>query len=71
MTNPDLSKPTYAEMEELDRLTDQMAQFDTDLQQSTRRSLIIWAIRWLIGFGLIWTITAWTGTTPGYGPPVL
>ena len=25
------------------------------------RAVIMWAIRWTIGFALIWAITAWTG----------
>ena len=27
----------------------------------TNRALVMWAIRWSIGFAIIWAVTSWTG----------
>ena len=51
--------------EALDRLEAdykaQIDEIDRGLTYHLARALIGWAIRWTIGFGLIWAITAWTG----------
>lgn len=32
-----------------------------DYERMIARRLLLWVIRWIIGFALIWAVTAWTG----------
>lgn len=48
-------------MQEMQDARDELREVETSLSYHIFRALIGWAIRWTIGFGLIWAITAWTG----------
>lgn len=34
---------------------------EVGVEYQTTRALVLWAVRWTIGFAIIWAITAWTG----------
>lgn len=40
---------------------DELGQVQKGASNMVARALILWAVRWTIGFGLIWAITSWTG----------
>lgn len=48
-------------MQEMQEARDQVADVDTQVSYHVFRALVTWTIRWTIGFGLIWAVTALTG----------
>lgn len=42
-------------------MSDELDRIEGDFNTLARRAAIMWAIRWAIGFLMIWAITAWTG----------
>lgn len=47
-------------MSDIDTNRDVLTALDAVISTETRRALIIWALRWTIGFAIIWAVTAWT-----------
>ena len=42
-------------------MTDDPDRIEGDFNTLARRAAVMWALRWSIGFLMIWVITAWTG----------
>ncbi len=48
-------------MADIDSNRDVLTALDAVMFSETRRGLIVWTMRWTIGFTIIWATTAWTG----------
>ena len=42
-------------------MSDDLDRIEGDFNTLARRAAVMWAIRWTIGFLMIWAITAWSG----------
>ena len=48
-------------IQEMQEARDEIHAVEDTLSYHIFRAVVGWTVRWIIGFGLIWAITAWTG----------